>query len=946
MASASLGQLTLDLIARIGGFTAPMEQAEREAKKRAKGIKDAADDASSAWGNLGKVAAGAFAGISVAGVFARVIQETISAQQEQAQLAAVLKSTGEAAGYSQDELNGMADAMERGSTISAGEINQAQTTLLAFTGIVGQEFPRALQAAVDMASRTGMSVVSAAETIGRALDIPSKGLTALSKQGFRFTDDQKKLAEQLEATGHTAEAQGIILSALEESYGGAAQAARDTLGGALTGLQNTISGLLTGSGGSVDAATAAVNALNDALASPAAKTAIEGLTVAIGAAAAVITGRLVTSLGASAVAFAAAQKEAIRYQMALAAMQGISTRAAAGITAVSIASRGASAALAALGGPVGIALLAASAIVYFGSSASEAEEKTSGLKQEVDYLSASFEGLTKNQAAATLLDVQQQLNEAQLKAIDAGDAIHHYEELLRNFPDDGRAQEWNDSLVRARGEFDSASQVVSALRVKIEQLNEIIAKSNIDAAAGHVSKTYKDISSRIEEQILLHGKKTEAERLEAKINAGLVDGLLEGEGQKLIALQKTRDAQVAQEEAEKKSAQAAEAAAAKAKAAAKSRADEAARAVKAIDDQVASLQYQVKTLEMTASQERIFRLETEGATRAQIEQAKTALDAVDAFEKQKKAQEDYRSLVSSLRTEEEQLTDQLKERLKIIEAVSGASDEERRKQTERAIDAAFTKAPEFGGIDASVGGPAGELMKVDKAQKELEDWYSAQLDMLAKNREERVDLIAEWDAKELDLKRQHEQALSDLERNRQLVQMSAAESTFGSLAEMAKTYAGESSGIYRTLFAVEKGIAIARAAIAIQEGIALAAANPFPLNLAAMASVAAATASLVGNIAAIGLDGQAHGGLEFVPNDGTWNLKKGERIVTANTSAKLDATLTRVQEGMSQTTNHGDRNINVTVALPAGGPSQEQKASGAKIGRQIARAVDAAQRYS
>ncbi|MGK8471208.1 phage tail length tape measure family protein [Stutzerimonas stutzeri] len=258
--AANLGTLTLDLIAKIGGFTGPMDQAARHSQKRAKEIEKSMANAADAIKNV----VGALAvGVS----FTQIIRATADLQNEQAQLAAVLKSTGEAAGFSQGKLNEMAEALSRTSIISAGEINQAQTTLLAFTGIVGEEFPRALQAAIDMASRTGMSVVSASETIGRALDIPSKGLAALSKQGFRFSEDQKKLAEYLESTGRTAEAQAIILEALEESYGGAAQAARDTLGGALTALSNGFTDLLTGESG-VEDATRAINSLTDTLSDP------------------------------------------------------------------------------------------------------------------------------------------------------------------------------------------------------------------------------------------------------------------------------------------------------------------------------------------------------------------------------------------------------------------------------------------------------------------------------------------------------------------------------------------------------------------------------------------------------------------------------------------------------------------------------------------------------
>ena len=185
--AANLGTLTLDLVARTGNFVAGLDQAARHSQKRAKEIEKSMANAADAIKNV----VGALAvGVS----FTQIIRATADFQNEQAQLAAALKSTGEAAGFSQGKLNEMAEALSRTSIISAGEINQAQTTLLAFTGIVGEEFPRALQAAIDMASRTGMSVVSASEAIGRALDIPSKGLAALSKQGFRFSEDQKKLA--------------------------------------------------------------------------------------------------------------------------------------------------------------------------------------------------------------------------------------------------------------------------------------------------------------------------------------------------------------------------------------------------------------------------------------------------------------------------------------------------------------------------------------------------------------------------------------------------------------------------------------------------------------------------------------------------------------------------------------------------------------------------------
>lgn len=236
-------------------------------------MRQAATMANSSLGSLmrGLGSLGAIAGIggtlSLGAIFGKFISETKNAQLAQQQLAAVLKSTGMAAGYSRDQLNQMAADLTRVSTYSADAINMAQVRLLAYSGIAHEQFPRAMQAVIDTAARMGMTMEQAAETVGRALDIPSQGLASLSRQGFRFTEEQKKLVKQLEDTGRIAEAQSIVIEALESSYGGAAAAARNTLGGAMQALQNQISDLMTGGDGSVDGLTGSINGLTDTLAS-------------------------------------------------------------------------------------------------------------------------------------------------------------------------------------------------------------------------------------------------------------------------------------------------------------------------------------------------------------------------------------------------------------------------------------------------------------------------------------------------------------------------------------------------------------------------------------------------------------------------------------------------------------------------------------------------------
>lgn len=274
---ATAGSIVVDLLMRTGSFETDTDRATKKAQKQFKDMERQAKETADAISrSIGGVLSGALFGVGLGSIFSKFITETRNSQDEQAQLAAVLRSTGEAAGWTQAQLNKMAGSLA--GVFSEGDINRAQTRLLSYTGVVGEEFPRALQAAIDMAARMGVEVEQAAETVGRALDVPSQGLSSLSKQGFRFTEDQKKLVEQLEKAGKVAEAQAIVLSALESSYGGAAEAARGTLGGALKALQNQIDDLMTGEGGSVDGLTSSINSLTETLGSEETKASFAAFT--------------------------------------------------------------------------------------------------------------------------------------------------------------------------------------------------------------------------------------------------------------------------------------------------------------------------------------------------------------------------------------------------------------------------------------------------------------------------------------------------------------------------------------------------------------------------------------------------------------------------------------------------------------------------------------------
>jgi phage-related minor tail protein len=206
MGNRSLGTLTVDLVAKIGGFDKGMTQGERRLDNFGKKAKGIGREIGRSLALMGTAAAG------LAGV---VIANTIEAEKVQAQLAAALKSTGGAAGLTQEQLNDMAGALQKTTTFADDTISSAQALLLTFTKIGGDIFPEAIEAALDMSTALGTDLTSATQQLGKALNDPIKGISALGRAGVQFTEDQKGMIESLVDAGRVAEAQTIILGELE-----------------------------------------------------------------------------------------------------------------------------------------------------------------------------------------------------------------------------------------------------------------------------------------------------------------------------------------------------------------------------------------------------------------------------------------------------------------------------------------------------------------------------------------------------------------------------------------------------------------------------------------------------------------------------------------------------------------------------------------------------------
>jgi hypothetical protein len=123
-----------------------------------------------------------------------------------------------------------ANATARLTGVDRTLIKESQALLLTFdsvnktAGDAGGVFDRATQAAVDLAAAGFGSVTGNATQLGKALEDPIKGLSALTRSGVTFTAEQQALIRSLVESNRTLEAQGIILTAIETQVGGVAEA--------------------------------------------------------------------------------------------------------------------------------------------------------------------------------------------------------------------------------------------------------------------------------------------------------------------------------------------------------------------------------------------------------------------------------------------------------------------------------------------------------------------------------------------------------------------------------------------------------------------------------------------------------------------------------------------------------------------------------------------------
>lgn len=256
-----VGHAALAIIPSFKGFQGDLERGSSKAMLAAGSsggaqFGDAAGkSAASRFGSHVKSAAKiAAVGLAAAGAVAfkfagDSLEEARDAQKVGALTDAVIKSTGRSAKVTATDVGKLSERLSNMAGVDDELIQSGANVLLTFTKIRNETgagnkiFDEATKAALNMSAALKTDLSSSSIQVGKALNDPVKGVTALGRAGVQFTEDQKKAIEKMVETGDTLGAQKIILKELDTQFAGSAKSQAteaDKLGVAFGNLKEDV----------------------------------------------------------------------------------------------------------------------------------------------------------------------------------------------------------------------------------------------------------------------------------------------------------------------------------------------------------------------------------------------------------------------------------------------------------------------------------------------------------------------------------------------------------------------------------------------------------------------------------------------------------------------------------------------------------------------------------
>lgn len=203
-------------------------------------------------GSIGKIA-GVVGGVLALGAIVDWGKQSVDAlariETISAQTASALQATGAEAWTTSGHIDALAKSLEATTASEAESIQEGANLLLTFKNIqngVGEGndiFDQTTTAMVDMARAMGTDASGGAIQLGKALNDPTNGITALTRVGVTFSDEQKTMIQSLQESGDMMGAQKIILAELNSEFGGSGAAYAETYAGKMDLLKNSMGDL-------------------------------------------------------------------------------------------------------------------------------------------------------------------------------------------------------------------------------------------------------------------------------------------------------------------------------------------------------------------------------------------------------------------------------------------------------------------------------------------------------------------------------------------------------------------------------------------------------------------------------------------------------------------------------------------------------------------------------
>lgn len=590
---------------------------------------------------------------------------------------------------------------------------------------------------------------------------------------------------------------------------------------------------------------------------------------------------------------------------------------AAQTAATSVAGRAGAALLGVMGGPAGLALTVgavAASYLLFSDNSEKARKATVDLKRPVEELRKEFAELGKEQARYKLDGVIQQQADAQVAAQKALREIRAAAQGNDKWGDtytatpvqrDRAVTDFNRRIAGGQ-DIDSASQqLVTAIGPNKEMTKAINESASAYGEAIKASGDYGDVANmltaRLNDVAVAAGQagaglkkiegpdqktidgwtsysKTLVERLNSVRDGGDLVGEVnrrierEGvdpataEGWRILAgaIKGSEAAAKASEEAQQK-----------AKKASEDIQRQAEQLNNAYKQTLANLTQQVALYGETTELGRLRYDLTTGELSKLTEKNKVMLEGkaieLDALN----ARKAYDGLMAGLQTKEQALLATTKERMLVLETANRAgklSSDDYRAGADAISKATVTEAPEFGGIDSSVGGPSGELVKIAEAEAALKKWHDKQLTMQADLRdqiladqqstnEQKLAAEQQYLDRVAEINQSNQSRLSDIQGAYKVAVIGTFSELSGQAADMVGKIAGEQSGAYKALFVAQKAFAVASIIMNAQIAAAKAPAELTILGgIPVGAALLAAGYANAGMVAGMALAGFSEGG--------------------------------------------------------------------------------------